>query len=98
MTSSKIAAVVVGTGFGLFTHVRALRDAGFEVRAIVGRDLEKTRTRSAPSTSSSARAAPCASDHSMRASVRAAPTSSGSSTVGSRAMFPHCVTGSAGTR
>ncbi len=48
MSSSKIAAVVVGTGFGLFTHVRALRDAGFEVRAIVGRDLEKTRTRSAP--------------------------------------------------
>ncbi|HEU0197686.1 MAG TPA: Gfo/Idh/MocA family oxidoreductase [Nevskiaceae bacterium] len=41
-------AVVVGTGFGLFTHVRALRDAGFEVRAIVGRDLEKTRRRSAP--------------------------------------------------
>ena len=43
-----IGAVVVGTGFGLFTHVRALRDAGFEVRAIVGRDLEKTRTRAAP--------------------------------------------------
>ena len=43
-----IGAVVVGTGFGLFTHVRALRDAGFEVRAIVGRDLEKTRTRGAP--------------------------------------------------
>ena len=30
-----IGAVVVGTGFGLFTHVRALRDAGFEVRSIV---------------------------------------------------------------
>lgn len=44
----KPGAVVVGTGFGLFTHVRALRDAGFEVRAIVGRDLEKTRARSAP--------------------------------------------------
>lgn len=41
-------AVVVGTGFGLFTHVRALRDAGFDVRAIVGRDLERTRTRAAP--------------------------------------------------
>lgn len=45
---SPIGAAVVGTGFGLFTHVRALRDAGFEVRAIVGRNLEKTRQRSAP--------------------------------------------------
>lgn len=45
---SPLGAVVVGTGFGLFTHVRALRAAGFEVRAIVGRDLEKTRQRSAP--------------------------------------------------
>ena len=41
-------AVVVGTGFGLFTHVRALREAGFEVRAIVGRNLEKTIQRAAP--------------------------------------------------
>lgn len=48
MTDSPIGAVVVGTGFGLFTHVRALRDAGFEVRAIIGRDLEKTRARAAP--------------------------------------------------
>ena len=47
-TGAPIGAVVVGTGFGLFTHVRALRDAGFEVRAIVGRDLEKTRARGAP--------------------------------------------------
>ncbi len=44
----KLGAVVVGTGFGLFTHVRALRDAGFDVRAIVGRDLEKTKKRAAP--------------------------------------------------
>lgn len=43
-----IGAVVVGTGFGLFTHVRALRDAGFEVRAIVGRNREKTAQRAAP--------------------------------------------------
>ena len=43
-----IGAVVVGTGFGLFTHVRALRDAGFEVRAIVGRDLARTQQRAAP--------------------------------------------------
>lgn len=47
-TGSKPGAVVVGTGFGLFTHVRALRDAGFEVRAIVGRDLAKTSARAAP--------------------------------------------------
>lgn len=38
-------AVVVGTGFGLFTHVRALRDAGFEVRALVGRNPERTAER-----------------------------------------------------
>jgi predicted dehydrogenase len=43
-----IGAVVVGTGFGLFTHVRALREAGFEVRAIVGRDRERTASRAAP--------------------------------------------------
>jgi predicted dehydrogenase len=45
---SPIGAAVVGTGFGLFTHVRALRLAGFDVRAIVGRDLAKTRARAAP--------------------------------------------------
>jgi len=43
-----IGAVVVGTGFGLFTHVRALRDAGFDVRAIVGRDSARTAQRAAP--------------------------------------------------
>jgi predicted dehydrogenase len=43
-----LGAVVVGTGFGLFTHVRALRDAGIEVRAIVGRDRERTAQRAAP--------------------------------------------------
>lgn len=41
-------AAVVGTGFGLFTHVRALRDAGFEVRAIIGRDRARTAARAAP--------------------------------------------------
>lgn len=46
--NTPIGAVVVGTGFGLFTHVRALRDAGFEVRAIVGRNRERTAERSAP--------------------------------------------------
>jgi predicted dehydrogenase len=43
-----IGAVVVGTGFGLFTHVRALRQAGFEVRAIVGRNQARTAARAAP--------------------------------------------------
>lgn len=43
-----IGAVVVGTGFGLFTHVRALREAGIEVRAIVGRDARRTAERAAP--------------------------------------------------
>jgi predicted dehydrogenase len=36
---------VIGTGFGCLTHVRALRNAGLDVRALVGRDLEKTRVR-----------------------------------------------------
>ena len=38
-------AVVVGTGFGVFTHLRALRNAGYEVRALVGRDPAKTQAR-----------------------------------------------------
>jgi predicted dehydrogenase len=37
--------VVIGTGFGCYTHVRALRAAGFDVRAVVGRDPEKTAAR-----------------------------------------------------
>jgi len=37
--------VVVGTGFGCITHLRALRAAGFEVRALVGRDPDKTNQR-----------------------------------------------------
>lgn len=46
--ADRMGAVVVGTGFGLFTHVRALRDAGFDVRAIVGRDRARTAERAAP--------------------------------------------------
>ena len=42
-----IGAVVVGTGFGCYTHVRALRAAGFEVHAVVGRDPAKTTERAA---------------------------------------------------
>jgi predicted dehydrogenase len=37
--------VVFGTGFGCYTHVRALRAAGFDVVAVAGRDPEKTATR-----------------------------------------------------
>ena len=38
---------IVGTGFGCITHLRALRAAGFEVHALVGRDPEKTAERAA---------------------------------------------------
>jgi len=45
MPETRPGAVVVGTGFGVLTHLRALRAAGFEVVALVGRDPEKTRKR-----------------------------------------------------
>jgi predicted dehydrogenase len=38
---------VVGTSFGCLTHVRALRAAGFDVTALVGRDPNKTAERAA---------------------------------------------------
>jgi predicted dehydrogenase len=38
-------AVVVGTGFGCRVHVPALRNAGFTVHALVGRDAARTRRR-----------------------------------------------------
>jgi len=40
-----LGVVVVGTGFGCYTHVRALRHAGFAVRALVGRDPDRTAER-----------------------------------------------------
>lgn len=40
-----VGVAVFGTGFGCLTHVRALRAAGFEVQAIVGRDPDKTAER-----------------------------------------------------
>jgi predicted dehydrogenase len=40
-----LGAAVVGTGFGCLTHVRAMRAAGFDVPALVGRDPEKTAAR-----------------------------------------------------
>jgi len=38
-------AIVVGTGFGCWTHLRALRVAGYRVDALVGRDPQKTEAR-----------------------------------------------------
>ena len=38
---------MVGTGFGCWTHLRALRAAGYRVDALVGRDPEKTKSRAA---------------------------------------------------
>jgi len=40
-----VGVAVVGTGFGCLTHVRALRAAGFQVQALVGRDALKTADR-----------------------------------------------------
>ena len=40
-----IGVAVVGTGFGCLTHVPALQAAGFGVRALVGRDPERTAKR-----------------------------------------------------
>lgn len=40
-----LKGVVVGTGFGILTHVRAMRRAGIEVAGLVGRDPQKTRER-----------------------------------------------------
>ena len=42
-----LGAAVVGTGFGVLTHVRALQAAGIEVRALVGRDADKAAKRAA---------------------------------------------------
>ncbi len=41
----ELGAVVVGTGFGVLTHLRALRGAGFQVHALVGRDAAKAQDR-----------------------------------------------------
>ena len=40
-----LGAVVVGTGFGCLTHVRAMRAAGLDPLAVVGRDPKKTAER-----------------------------------------------------
>ena len=38
MSREDLGAIVVGTGFGILTHTRALRAAGFDVRGLVGRE------------------------------------------------------------
>ena len=43
--SDSLGAIVVGTGFGVLTHLRAMRKAGFDVKALVGRDGAKARDR-----------------------------------------------------
>ncbi|HIG71272.1 MAG TPA: Gfo/Idh/MocA family oxidoreductase [Myxococcales bacterium] len=45
MSNQPLGAVIVGTGFGVLTHLRALRGAGIEAKALVGRNPEKTRDR-----------------------------------------------------
>ncbi|MFD4468809.1 Gfo/Idh/MocA family protein [Rhodococcus sp. NPDC058505] len=40
-----IGLAVIGTGFGCITHVPAFRDAGFEVRVLIGRDHDRTAAR-----------------------------------------------------
>ena len=42
-----LGAAVVGTGFGVLTHARALDAAGIIVRSLIGRDPEKTAKRAA---------------------------------------------------
>lgn len=43
----KIKAIVVGTGFGCRIHIPALRAAGFEVAALVGRNVERLERKAA---------------------------------------------------
>ena len=45
--SGSVGAIIVGTGFGVLTHLRALRNAGITVHALVGRKPDKTRERAA---------------------------------------------------
>src|SRR5262245_8727381 len=45
--SEGLGAVVVGTGFGVITHLRALRAAGFAVPSRVGSDQQKAAARAA---------------------------------------------------
>ena len=55
MKQENVGAIIVGTSFGVLTHLRAFRRAGIEIHALVGRNPEKTRQRAAMSVSSNAR-------------------------------------------
>jgi predicted dehydrogenase len=44
-STEPVGVAVVGTGFGCLTHVPALRAAGFDVLALVGRDRTRTEER-----------------------------------------------------
>jgi predicted dehydrogenase len=45
MSEAGLGAVIVGTGIGVLTHLPAMRAAGFDVRALVGRDPVRTKER-----------------------------------------------------
>jgi predicted dehydrogenase len=45
MEDERLKIAVIGTSIGCKLHVRALRGAGFEVTALVGRDMARTRER-----------------------------------------------------
>ncbi len=45
MADRELGAVIVGTGFGILTHLRALRAAQINAIALVGRDPQKTKDR-----------------------------------------------------
>lgn len=45
MNNEQLGAIVVGTGFGILTHARALKAAGFDIKALVGRNPERTAER-----------------------------------------------------
>jgi predicted dehydrogenase len=47
MSDQRVGAVIVGTGFGVLTHLRAMQAAGIEVIALVGRDPAKAQDRAA---------------------------------------------------
>jgi predicted dehydrogenase len=45
VSDERLGAVIVGTGFGVLTHLRAMRAAGIEVLGLVGRDATKAADR-----------------------------------------------------
>ena len=47
MDHHPLGALIVGTGFGVLAHVRAMQAAGINVHALVGRDAAKAKDRAA---------------------------------------------------